>query len=162
MSQGDIRPPERPLSRIPFSPRAEQTIRALANWMQVAAVISMVAAGAKLVAAFTPRRDFSNVVDAVVTFLIGLWIYQAGPWLSVALAIALVAAAVSLWQNFALYHAGDYFNLVARTDTADLDYLARGLDRLLTYFKIQVLLVAVTVAVAFGAALAVVAVTRSV
>ena len=118
MSQGDIRPPERPLSRIPFSPRAEQTIRALANWMQVAAVISMVAAGAKLVAAFTSRRDFSYVVDAVVTFLIGLWVYQAG-----------VA-----------------FRRVATTDTADQHYLMEGFTLLRRVYLLQSILVIIVLA----------------
>jgi hypothetical protein len=57
----------------------------------------------------------------------------------------LAAAAVALWQNMFLYHAGDDFHLVATTDTADLDYLARGLDRLRSFFKIQVLVVAIAV-----------------
>jgi len=70
--------PEAPLRRIPFSPRQEASLRALCNWMQVAAVISIVSAVAKLVSAFTPRQNFGNAIDAALTFLIGLWIYQAG------------------------------------------------------------------------------------
>jgi hypothetical protein len=78
---------------------------------------------------------------------------QASPWLYLLLGVFLVAAVAALWQNLALYRAGDYFNLVARTDVADLDYLARGLDKLRTFFKVQVLVVLVTVVLAFGAAL---------
>jgi hypothetical protein len=156
---------EERLARIPFTAEDEETIARMARWMRFMAVVGIVGGillllavliGAGLLAAGHSLGEVAPRSPDVQRFF-----NQAGPWLSVALAIALVAAAVSLWQNFALYHAGDYFNLVARTDTADLDYLARGLDRLLTYFKIQVLLVAVTVAVAFGAALAVVAVTRA-
>ena len=50
----------------------------------------------------------------------------------------LVVAGVTLWQNMVLFHAGDDFHLVATTDMADLDYLARGLDRLRLFFKIQI------------------------
>jgi hypothetical protein len=85
---------------------------------------------------------------------------NAGSLLYALLAVFLLAAIATLWQNFALYQAGDYFNLVARTDVADLDYLAHGLDKLRTFFKVQVLVVVVTVAVAFGTALAMVAVIR--
>jgi hypothetical protein len=87
---------------------------------------------------------------------------EAGPWLYFLLAVVLLAAVAALWQSFALYHAGDHFDLVARTDDADLDYLARGMDNLRTYFKVQVLVVLVTAVVALATALVLVAVTRPV
>ena len=67
---------------------------------------------------------------------------------------------LTLWQNVVLYRAGEDFDLVARTDTDDLDYLARGLDRLRQVFKIQVMVVVVTIAVAFGTAAAMLALYR--
>jgi hypothetical protein len=152
------------LARIPFAPQEEETIASMARWMRFMAVIGiiggilmafavvvgigLVSAGQGLGEASPKWADVQRTLD------------QAGPWLYGLLAVGLLAAAVSLWQNFALYHAGDNFQLVARTDVADLDYLARGLDKLRTYFKIQVLVVVVTVAVAVGTALAVLAVTR--
>jgi hypothetical protein len=152
------------LARVPFTAEDEETIASMARWMRFMAVVGIVGGlllvfavliGAGLLAAGHSLGDSSPRSVELQRFL-----DRAGPWLYVALAVGLVAAAVSLWQNFALYHAGDDFNLVARTDVADLDYLARGLDQLRTYFKIQVLLVVVTVAVVFGTALAVLAVTR--
>ena len=151
-------------ARIPFAPHEEETIASMARWMRFMAVIGiiggilmafavvvgigLVSAGQGLGEASPKWADVQRTLD------------QAGPWLYGLLAVGLLAAAVSLWQNFALYHAGDYFQLVARTDVADLDDLARGLDKLRTYFKIQVLVVVVTAAVAVGTALAVLAVTR--
>jgi hypothetical protein len=107
--------PEAPLTRIPFSAQAEANLRALCNWMQIAAVFSIVGGAAKLVSAFTPRREFGNLVDAVLTFLIGLWIYQAG-----------VA-----------------FRKVATTDTADQRHLVEGFTLLRRVFLLQSILVIV-------------------
>jgi L-asparagine transporter-like permease len=107
---------DRPLTRIPFSPRHEAGIQALSNWMQVAAVISIVAAVAKVVNAFTPRQDFGRLIDAAITLLLGIWIYQAG------------AA----------------FRKVATTDTADQTYLMEGFSLLRRVFLLQAILVIVT------------------
>jgi hypothetical protein len=109
-------PPERRLSRIPFTARDEASIRALCNWMQVAAVASLVGAAFKLVSAFTPRQDFGKVIDAAITFLIGLWIYQAG-----------VA-----------------FRKVATTDTADQSFLVEGFTLLRRVYLLQSILVIIT------------------
>lgn len=87
-------------------------------------------------------------------------IQDFGPLLYLMLAIFLLAGAAALWQNFALYHAGDSFQAVAETDVADVDHLADGLDRLRLFFKIQVLVAVVTVVVAFVAGLALVALTE--
>ena len=105
--------PEAPLGRIPFSPRQEASLRALCNWMQIAAVISLVGAVAKVVSAFTPRQDFGKLIDAVLTFLIGLWIYQAGT----------------------------AFRKVVTTDTADQRHLMEGFTLLRRVFLLQSILV---------------------
>ena len=115
-------------ARIPFAPHEEETIASMARWMRFVAVIGIVggilmafavvvgvgvvSAGQGLGEAAPQWADVRRALD------------RAGPWLYGLLAVGLLAAAVSLWQNFALYHAGDYFQLVARTDVADLDYLA--------------------------------------
>jgi hypothetical protein len=110
--------PEAPLRRIPFSPRQEASLRALCNWMQVAAAISIVSAVAKLVSAFTPRQNLGNVIDAALTFLIGLWIYQAGT----------------------------AFRQVATTDTADQRHLMEGFRLLRRVFLLQSILVIIVLA----------------
>jgi hypothetical protein len=107
--------PERRLSRIPFTFQDEANIKALSNWMQVAAVISIAGAVAKVVLAFTPRQDFGKIIDAVITFLIGLWIYQAST----------------------------AFRKVATTDTADQSYLMEGFTLLRRVFLLQAILVIV-------------------
>ena len=110
--------PERPLSRIPFSPQAEASIRALAGWMQVAAVVSVLGAIGKLVSAFTPRYQPGHVIDAFITFLIGVWIYQAG------------AA----------------FRRVAATDVADQRDLMEGFTHLRRVFLLESILVIISLA----------------
>jgi hypothetical protein len=155
---------EERLARIPFAPQDEETIASMARWMRFMAVVGIIAG---ILLAFTVVVGIGLVSAGQSLGESPQWadlrrvLNEAGQWLYGLLAVGLLAAAVTLWQNFALYHAGDDFNLVARTDVADLDYLARGLDKLRTYFKIQVLVVVVTVAVAVGTALAVLAVTRS-
>jgi hypothetical protein len=74
----------------------------------------------------------------------------AGSLPYLAAVVFLGAACVAIWQNMTLYHASDDFHLVATTDTADLDYLTRALDRLRLFFKIQVLTVATVLAVALA------------
>jgi hypothetical protein len=101
------------LTHIPFSARAEASIRALCNWMQIAAAISIVAAVGKAVSAFAPRRDFGNLVDAGLTFLIALWIYQAST----------------------------AFRKVVTTDTADQTYLMEAFTLLRRVFLLQAILV---------------------
>jgi hypothetical protein len=105
--------PEAPLRRIPFTAAAEANLRALCGWMQVAAVFSILGAVAKVVSAFTPQRDFGKLIDAALTFLIGLWIYQAGT----------------------------AFRKVATTDTADQRHLMEGFTLLRRVFLLQSILV---------------------
>jgi hypothetical protein len=107
--------PEAPLRHIPFTPRAEASVRALCNWMQIAAICSMVGAVAKLLNAFMPRHNPGQFIDAALTFLIGLWIYQAGT----------------------------AFHKVITTDTADQQYLMEGFTLLRRVFLLQSILIIV-------------------
>jgi len=110
---------ETPLSRIPFTPRAEASILELSKWMRIAAVIGMVGAVLKVVIALVVRNDIGQLVGAIVTFLIGLWTYKA-------------AAA---------------FAAVATTDTADQRYLMEGFSLLRRVFLMQAVLVILGVGV---------------
>lgn len=105
--------PETPLSRIPFTPKAEASILELSKWMRISAVIGMVAAVAKVVIALAVRNDIGQLIGAVVTFLIALWSYQAG----------------------------GAFAAVAKTDTADQRYLMEGFGLLRRVFLMQAVLV---------------------
>jgi hypothetical protein len=157
---------EEKLPRIPFTRAEEETIGSMARWMRFMAMVGIVGGilmlffavlGAGVVAALHQLGQSSPKWVTVNRLF-----EDAGSWLYIMFAAFLLAAIVALWQSFALYHAGDYFNLVARTDVADLDYLAAGLDKLRTYFKIQVMIVIIAVAVAFGTALAMLTVIRHV
>jgi len=152
------------LSRIPFTREEEQTIRSMAHWMRFMAVVGIVTSILMLFFLVLGVGLFAAAQE--VGYSSPKWTQlkklfeDAGLLLYLMLAVFLLAAVASLWQSFALYHAGDYFNLVARTDVADLDYLARGLDKLRTFFKIQVVIVIVTAVVSFATALAFLAVIR--
>jgi hypothetical protein len=157
---------EEKLSRIPFTPEEEHTISSMARWMRFMAVVGIVAGILLLVVLVVGVGLFAAAQELGESSskwaeLKGLF-EKAGPLLYFLLGVFLLAAIAALWQNFALYHAGEDFDLVARTDVADLDHLARGLDKLRLFFKIHVLVVVVTVVVAFGTALAMLAVLRHV
>ena len=104
---------EAPLSRIPFTPRAEASILELSKWMRISAVIGMVGAVLKVAIALSIRNDLGQLIGAVVTFLVGFWSYQA---------------------------AGA-FAAVAKTDTADQRYLMEGFSLLRRVFLMQAVLV---------------------
>jgi hypothetical protein len=118
MSQSPAAPrmPEVPLIRIPFSAQAEASLRALCNWMQIAAVISIVSGIVKAINAFTPHQDLGKLVDAAVTVLLG----------------------------FLVYRAGTAFRQVATTDTADQGHLMEGFRLLRRVFLLQAILVIIT------------------
>jgi hypothetical protein len=107
-----------PLRRIPFSPADEAGIRALANWMQLAAVFGMVAAASKVLTAFWPESKPSSLIDAVLTLLLAVWTYQAG----------------------------SSFRQVSATDTADQRHLMEGFTHLRRVFLLQSILVIVVLA----------------
>jgi hypothetical protein len=105
--------PDAPLSRIPFTAQDESSIKALCNWMQLAAWFTILSAVSKGLAAFVPRQNFGHLVDAVISFLIGLWIYQAAT----------------------------AFRKVTTTDTADQRYVMEGFALMRRVFLLQAILV---------------------
>ena len=110
--------PTTPLSRIPFSPRAEASILALSKWMRIAAVFNLVGGTIRGVAAFAPRHDFGQLIGAVISILMGIWSYQAA----------------------------NAFGQVAKTDTADQRYLMDGFGLLRRVFLLQAIMVIVGLA----------------
>jgi hypothetical protein len=107
-----------PLRRIPFTPQDESGIRALANWMQLAAVFGLVAAASKVLTAFWPESKPGNLIDAVLTLLLAVWTYQAGA----------------------------SFRQVSATDTADQRHLMEGFGHLRRVFLLQSVLVMLVLA----------------
>jgi hypothetical protein len=106
------------LARIPFTARDEASIKALAKWMHVAAMFSVIGAALRVVGAFTPRYDASQIIGAVITFLIGLWTYQAA----------------------------SAFGQVAATDTSDQRSLMHAFGLLRRVFLLQAILVIIVLA----------------
>ena len=68
---------EAPLCRIPFTPRTEASIVELSKWMRISGVIGMIGGVLRVVIALSVRNDAGQLIGAVVTFLVGLWSYQA-------------------------------------------------------------------------------------
>jgi hypothetical protein len=104
---------EVPLSRIPFTPRAEASILELSKWMRISGIIGMIGGVLRVVVALGVRNDAGQLIGAVVTFLVGLWSYQAAK----------------------------AFAAVATTDTADQRYLMEGFSLLRRVFLLQAALV---------------------
>jgi len=102
-----------PLSRIPFTPRAEASILELSKWMRISGVIGMIGGVLRVVIAIGVRNDAGQLIGAVVTFLVGLWSYQAAK----------------------------AFASVATTDTADQRFLMEGFSLLRRVFLLQAVLV---------------------
>ncbi len=130
MTESNVTAAQTPLSRIPFSPRAEASIVELSKWMRISAVIGFVGAVVKLIIALMVRHDVGQIVGSVVTFLVAYWSYQA---------------------------AGA-FAAMATTDTADQRYLMEGFSLLRKVFLMQASLVILGLAVVLiamiGAAIA--------
>jgi len=152
-----------PLSRIPLSLEEEHTVGSMARWMRFMAVVGICGGLIMLFVLLLASGVYSSLhalvrvgpttdprLAKIAAFMAsnGAMPYLVGCAL-------LVAAAVILWQNMILFHAGDDFHVMAATDTADLDYLSRGLDRLRSFFKIQVLAVLVGVSLTLVTALVV-------
>ena len=157
------------LTRVPLSLEEEHTVGSMARWMRFMAVVGICAGFVMFFVLVLGAGVFSSLhalvrvgpttdprIARIAAFMAssGVMPYLFG-------CVLLVAAAVTLWQNMMLFHAGDDFHLVASTDTADLDYLARGLDRLRSYFKIQVLAIAAALTLALVSAIVVAIMLRS-
>lgn len=108
-----------PLSRIPFTARAEASILDLSKWMRISAVIGMIGGVLKGVVALGVRNDAGQLIGALVTFMIGFWSYQAA----------------------------SAFAAVATTDTADQRNLMEGFALLRRVFLLQAVLVILGLAV---------------
>lgn len=146
-------------SRIPFSREEEHTISSMARWMRFMAIVGLVGAGTILLILVTALGIYAIAPEFAASSpgLARLQTFLDANSLIVyaLLAAFLFAVGVGFWQNMVLYHAGDDFSLLARTDTADVDYLAQGLDKLRTFFKVQVLAIAAMMAIALIAGMVV-------
>lgn len=128
---------EKALSRIPFTLQDELMIISMAKWMRFIAVFNIIV-GALVIAAVAAvyawkGQEIQNLLmnkvgtGQVVVLLAG-----------VAVLIVLLCA-LAVWSGKILYDAADNFDLVAKTDIADQDYLAAGFSKLKTYFTIVVI-----------------------
>jgi hypothetical protein len=139
-----------PMSRIPLSREEETTVSSMSRWMRFMAVVGICGSLFIVVIVVLASGAYSTMRHVTISSSDPKWAkaqQQFAALGSLPYAIAavfLLLAAIAIWQNMSLHHAGDDFNLVATTDSADVEYLARGFDRLKTFFKIQVLTVAVT------------------
>lgn len=132
---------EAPLSRIPFRAQDEAMIASMSRWMRFIAVYTIIVGLLLLLAALVGVSflSLSQTLGEPPPELRKL-MAEAGALIIAVLATAVFLAAFVVWSGFALYQAGDYFGLVARTDLADQDNLAKGFDKLRMYYKINVLL----------------------
>lgn len=158
-----------PLSRVPLSLQEEHTVGSLARWMRFMAVVGICGGFIMLFVLVMATGVYSSLHALA----------RVGPtsdprWAKIAAFMAsngvmpyvigcafLLVAGVTLWQNLILFHAGDDFHLVVTTDTADLDYLARGLDRLRLFFKIQILAIVAALSLTLVTGLVVAIMLRS-
>lgn len=157
------------LSRVPLSLEEEHTVGSMARWMRFMAVVG-ICGGFVMLFVFVLSAGVYSSLHALVRVgpatdprvaKLAAFIDSNGALPYVLGCVLLVAAAVTLWQHMILFHAGDDFHLMATSDTADLDYLARGLDRLRSFFKIQVLAVVVALSLALVTAVVVAIMLRS-
>jgi hypothetical protein len=113
-----------PLSRIPFTARAEASILELSKWMHISGVIGIVASVLKLCVALFIGHGLGAYIGAVVTFLVGYWSYQAG----------------------------NAFGSMASSDSADQRYLMDGFGLLRRVFLLQAAMILLAFGL-FGAAI---------
>lgn len=139
-----------PMSRIPLSREEEHTVTSMSRWMRFMSVVGICGALFMVMLVVLFSGAYSTARNVSVASSDPKWVKAHAFFTSIGslpyaiAAMFLLLAAIAIWQNMTLFHAGDDFNLVATTDTGDVEYLARGLDRLRTFFKIQVLTIAVT------------------
>jgi len=141
------------LARIPFRVRDEQTILSMARWMgfiggflvligfiSILAVLLAITFAGFLFAPSGPE------VEGISPFL------RSNPWpVFGGLGVFLLLAMVNTYSGYLLGRTADSLGAIARTDTADQDFLAAGLRQLRDYFKIQVLAAILTVVTTAGA-----------
>lgn len=122
---------EAPLKRIPFTKDVEDRISWLAFWMTIAAVLELIAGIANAVGMFYPKIDLGKGVGAIISILIGVW----------------------------LYLAATAFKKVATSDTADQLYLVEGFRNLRLVFLLKSVLIIITLALVTAALIVVLAVS---
>ena len=117
---------EKPLERIPFSIEDELMIMSMAKWKKFVAVFHMIGGGLLILGAVF-------VSSYVSSKLMG----DAAAPVAVIIGLALAIGGVLIWQGSLLYSAGEFFDLVAKTDDADQDYVAKGFGKLKMFFIVE-------------------------
>ena len=111
-----------PMSRIPLSPEDEHTVSSMARWMRFMAVVGICGSLFMLLVVVLGAGIYSSMQSMAKSATNPEWVkiqsfLATHGWVPYALGLVfLLAAAISLWQNMILYHAGDDFQLVATTD----------------------------------------------
>lgn len=156
------------LSRVPLSLEEEHTVGSMARWMRFMAVVGICGGFAMLFFLVLGTGLYSVHVFSYIGptsdarwAKIAAFMASSGAMPYLLICAVLLVAFVTLWQNMVLFHAGDDFHVVTTTDTADLDYLAKGLDRLRLFFKIQVLAVVAALSLTVLAAVVAAVIMRS-
>jgi hypothetical protein len=162
------------LSRIPFRVRDEMTILSMARWMRFVAAIKVIGGiltifvvlvavlfigavigGSPTAESGTPSVNVTvgDKTERVPPAKVHRVISENPITFGALGAFAMLLAVAGTVLGFVLYQAADDFDRVARTDVADQDYIAEGITRLNTYFKVSILLGVTTVLVAITAAI---------
>lgn len=128
-----------PLKRIPFSVADELTIAGSARWMRFMGGFQIVACLLGLFALLIASVLIGFGAASLGGELGGELGEMMGAALTFALIVGLLVVGLGLWSGSLLYRAADAFDLVAKTDEADQDYLALGFQRLRTFFVIEAL-----------------------
>lgn len=129
---------EEALKRIPFSIRDEMQIISMARWMKFMGGFQIVAGGLGLLVI---------VIFALLMFATGDPVGMITGALLGTVGIAVVV--VAIWQGFLLFRSADFFDLVAKTDDADQDYVALGFAKLKTFFIVEVVFAVLGLVLAF-------------
>jgi hypothetical protein len=109
---------ETPLKRIPFTKENEERIGWLATWMMIAAGLEILGGVANAINTFVPKLDFSHAISAVLSIVIGVWLFQAAT----------------------------AFKKVVTTDTADQQFLVEGFSKLRLVFLLKSVLILIMLA----------------
>lgn len=129
------------MSRIPFHPEDERMIASMSVWMRFIGIFTIIGGFLTLFVALLLIALFSTIQHFEQTELRQFYAQLSNGW-PFLFGIGILVLAVSgmtIWAGGALHQAGEDFKLVASTDVADQLYLARGLDRLRLFFKLEVL-----------------------
>lgn len=145
---------ETSLSRIPFRLEDERMIASMARWMRFIATITIVGGFLMILLTLTGTIVVSYALRTGTIHLGKIEpLIRANPVVFGSLGFfSLITAVMTIVAGFALHQAGEDFDHVARTDTADQDYVADGLAKLKSYFKVIVVVQIASMFVAMAAA----------